>query len=91
VSSDLVFRRACQPLLVAYVQHADTADTIAQMIQQTEPEDLRHYNKLLLMAARESKLISMLSAKLRLAPQHVRRVEHVVSTTPRRAPWEFVT
>jgi hypothetical protein len=63
---------------------------IARAIQKTDSEDLRRYSKLLEMGARESKALMALSAKLRLAPQHVRRVEQVLPKQSHRRPWEWV-
>jgi hypothetical protein len=85
------FDGACRDLLEAYCRHCDAADVIARAIQKTDPEDLRRYSKLLEMGARESKAIMALSAKLRLAPQHVRRVEQVLPRQAHRRPWEWVS
>jgi hypothetical protein len=84
------FDGACRDLLEAYCRHCDAADVIARAIQQTDPEDLRRFSKLCEMAARETKAIMGLSAKLRLAPQHVRRVEQVLPKQSHRRPWEWV-
>lgn len=82
------FDGACHALLVAYCRHVVTGDVLAAAINETDPSDLRRYGRLLMMAARESAMASRLSAKLRLAPQHVRRVEHQVKTPSRLVPWE---
>jgi hypothetical protein len=84
------FDGAYHYLLRQYCAHCDAADTIARAIQRTDSEDLRRYSKLLEMAARETKAIMGLSAKLRLAPQHVRRVEQVLPKQSHRRPWEWV-
>jgi hypothetical protein len=73
----------------------DTGNFLAKAINDCDPTrsefEFRRYNRLLMMAMRESKAVTSLSAKLRLAPQHVRRVEHVVPTRPQRPPWEIHT
>ena len=63
---------------------------IARAIQRTDEANLPLYAKLLLMAGRELKALMALSAKLRLAPQHTRRVEQVLPKQPHRRPWEWV-
>jgi hypothetical protein len=82
------FDGACHHLLKEYCRHAEAADVIARAIQQTSPDDLRRYSKLLEMGARESKALMALSAKLRLAPQHVRRVEQVLPKQTPQRPWQ---
>jgi hypothetical protein len=84
------FDRACWALLVAYCRHADMAEVIAGLIRNCDPDDLYRYGRFLDLAARESKMMMMLSAKLRLAPAHVRRVEHVVKTPSKPPPWQTV-
>jgi hypothetical protein len=78
------FDGACFELLRCYCQHADAANVIARQIQQTDENDLKRYSKLLGMACRETNALMSLSAKLRLAPQHVRRVEQVLPRQPHR-------
>ena len=85
------FDGACHALLQAYCRHADAADVIARAIRQTDSEELLRYSKLLTMAARETKAIMALSAKLRLAPQHVRRAEQVLPKQAGRRPWDWVS
>jgi hypothetical protein len=83
------FDGACHALLVAYCRHAATAVVLAAAINAADPSDLKRYSRLLGMAVRESAALARLSAKLRLAPQHVRRVEQVVkSGSGRPPPWE---
>jgi hypothetical protein len=86
------FEGACHEPLVAYCRHADTADVLAAAINACDPTDLRRYGLLLGMAARESAALSRLSAKLRLAPQHVRRIEQMVKSVGSvpwaKKPWE---
>jgi hypothetical protein len=84
------FDGACSVLLEMYCRHADATNLIARVIEQTDPEDLTRLNKLFLMAQRETKALAMLSAKLRLAPQHVRRAEQVLPKQAHRRPWEWV-
>jgi hypothetical protein len=84
------FDGACRALLVQYCRHVATADVIAGLVAQTDPSNLHRFNRLRVMAARETAAMARLSAKLRLAPQHVRRIEHVAKTPPGRRPWEFV-
>jgi hypothetical protein len=80
------FDGACGILLAQYCRHVTTANTLAKAINGTEPTDKR-YRALLEMAARQSTMLSMLSAKLRLAPQHVRRAETRVPTLTAVPPW----
>ena len=89
------FDGACRDLLEAYCRHADAADVIARAINAMGPDpaaprEFTRYARLLAMAARESKAIMALSAKLRLAPQHVRRADQVLPKQPGRRPWECV-
>jgi hypothetical protein len=81
------FDGASGHLLVAYCRHAATADVIAAEVDRTDPSDLKHYRQLLMMAARESAALARLSAKLRLAPQHVRRIEQKLPGIVRTVPW----
>jgi hypothetical protein len=88
------FDGACEALLVQYCRHVATANVLAAAINRLHPQDLKDfkiYARLLVMSARESNAIMALSAKLRLAPQHVRRAEQVVPKIGRRIPWEPVT
>jgi hypothetical protein len=84
------FDGACEALLVTYCRHVDAANAIAALVAQTNPSNLPRYSRLRVMAARETVALARLSAKLRLAPQHVRRIEHIARTPPARRPWEFV-
>lgn len=83
------FDGACHYLLKEYCRHAEASDAIARAIRVTDEDDLARYSKLFGMAARESKALMALSAKLRLAPQHVRRVEQVLPRQPAGLkPWQ---
>lgn len=85
------FDSACRALLVAYCRSVVTSRVLAKAINQIDlAADLTRYGRLSVMLARETKLISMLSAKLRLAPAHVYRVEKRVPTIPARRPWQHI-
>jgi hypothetical protein len=72
------FDQACTALLVEYCRNADRANFVAGLLKQTDPTDLDLFERLAAMANRESKLLAILAAKLRISPSSTRRAEHVI-------------
>ena len=65
---------AQESLLAAYCRHVSTANRLAAMIDQCEPDlkeagDLHRYAKLLAMRERETKALSSLATRMRLTQQ----------------------
>ena len=69
------FQADCLPVLVAYVKHISTAAILDQQIDAIDPEalrdkdDLRHYERLLNMREKQTRLITSCATKMRLTPQ----------------------
>jgi hypothetical protein len=78
------------PLLVAYVRHVDTANVIARLLRETDPEvDLPTYARLATMAASQSKSIGDLATKLRLAQSNrFDAKKRISAVSPAAKPWD---
>jgi hypothetical protein len=67
--------RAQTPLLVAYCRHAARSDLLAQQVNRFRPAWLKEaggierFNRLLVMAERETKAMTSAARSLRLTPQ----------------------
>jgi len=87
------FTRESWGLLVQYCRHVVRARKIAEMIDEEDDKpdgiSLANYDKLLNMQARESRTISALSTKMRLAQQStLSRRDESKKVGKKPAPWE---
>jgi len=89
------FTPANAPLLAQYARHVVHAKRIAEIIEKRlcdldRPPDIAEYDLLLRMQERESRMITMLATKMRLAQQSTRT--HRGNSRSRSAtlvPWEI--
>jgi hypothetical protein len=68
-----------------------TADMIwadVHQLDQSDPKQFRRYRSLLVMAARESRMMTMLMTKLRLLPTKHMAEQTAQPPQPSRPPWE---
>jgi hypothetical protein len=94
------FPRESHALLAAFCRHVVRARRLAGLVDSFQPEwardseGLARYDKLLAMAARETKALAELAVKLRLSNQS-RYTPHRAGTEAAkpggRAPWERLT
>jgi len=79
------------PLLIQYSRHAACCNRLAVLIQSIERGrdiDLKAYNELLRMQDRETRAITMLATKMRLAQQSTIDREAKVARVGAKKPWE---
>ena len=92
------FPRECHQVLATYCRHVVNAQHLAAMIADfdpawlTEDDGLKRYDKLLSMADREGKAVTMTATRLRLTPQS-RYTTLAAATTADKAgaeakPWQ---
>jgi hypothetical protein len=87
------FTRESWGLLVQYCRHVARARRIAELIDEEDAKreglNLDAYDKLLSMQVRESRVISMLSTKMRLAQQStLSRRDESKKVGKKPVPWE---